>query len=164
MRLSWGRRTAWYLAVATLAVTGLIWLLADRLKSGGDAETWQRVSATVLMVHGGAAMAALVLTGMTFEVHMLRAWRSGRNRGSGSVMAAVTAVLIVTAFGLYYSGSDLVRSWVSLIHWGAGLFMPVMLCVGVSYLMNRDAEKLMARLADAYNASVADANAARTAE
>ena len=84
------------------------------------------------MVHGGAAMAALVLTGMTFEVHMLRAWRSGRNRGSGSVMAAVTAVLIVTAFGLYYSGSDLVRSWVSLIHWGAGLFMPVMLLLHIT--------------------------------
>ena len=44
------------------------------------------------------------------------------------------------------------------------LFMPMLLCLGVAYLMNRDAEKLMAKLAEAYNASLADENAARSAD
>ena len=131
MRLSRGRRYAWYLVVATLVATGLIWLMADALKAGDDAETWQRVSSTALMIHGGAAMAALILIGALFEVHVLRAWRSRRNRGSGSILLTVNIVLILTAFGLYYSGSDVVRAWMSNTHIALGVFMPVMMVLHI---------------------------------
>ena len=127
MLLSPGRRYAWYLVTATLVVTGLVWLVADQLKAGDDAETWQRISATVLMVHGGAAMVALILLGAVFEVHMLRAWRNRRNRVTGSVMSTITVVLILTAFGLYYSGSDVIRSWISNTHIAFGIIMPMMI-------------------------------------
>jgi hypothetical protein len=41
-------------------------------------------------------------------------------------MATFNAVLIVTAFGLYYLGSETVRPWMSWIHIGAGLLLALM--------------------------------------
>ncbi|WGR94703.1 hypothetical protein MTX20_11205 [Bradyrhizobium sp. ISRA435] len=81
----------------------------------------------MLMVHGGVAMLALLLVGALIPVHLLRAWRSRKNRISGSIMAAFNAVLIVTAFGLYYLGSEEVRPWISWIHLTAGFALSLML-------------------------------------
>jgi hypothetical protein len=64
-------------------------------------------------------------------VHIRRAWRSGRNRLTGPIMVAVNAVLIATAFGLYYAGSDTVRPWVSDLHIVVGIVLPVALLVHV---------------------------------
>ena len=73
------------------------------------------------MVHGGTAMVALLLLGALVPAHMMRAWRSRKNRISGSVMATFNAVLIMTAFGLYYLGSETLRPWMSWVHIGAGI-------------------------------------------
>jgi hypothetical protein len=113
-----------YAAFAALFLTGALWLVADWQKDGD--EIWQRIAANMLMVHGGVAMLALMLLGALIPLHLSRAWRMKRNRVSGSVMAAINAVLIVTAFGLYYLGSDVVRPWVSWIHIGAGTFLCLM--------------------------------------
>ncbi len=80
----------------------------------------------MLMVHGGGAMVTLLLLGALIPVHLLRAWRSRKNRVSGSVMAALNAVLIVTAFGLYYLGSETVRPWMSWIHIAAGVSLSLL--------------------------------------
>jgi hypothetical protein len=63
---------------------------------------------------------------------MRRGWRSKRNRLSGTVMATLNVVLIVTAFGLYYLGSDAVRPWTSDVHIAFGLALPVLLLVHVA--------------------------------
>jgi hypothetical protein len=73
----------------------------------------------------------LMLLGALVSLHVRHGWRMRRNRITGSLMAACNAVLILTAFGLYYFGSDTVRSWTSDIHIGAGLFLPVLFCVHV---------------------------------
>ncbi|WP_407122599.1 hypothetical protein [Bradyrhizobium sp. STM 3561] len=105
--------------------------MADWQKDVAGAEIWQQFAATMLMVHGGVAMLALLLLGALIPVHVLRAWRTRKNRVSGLVMAAFNAVLIVTAFGLYYLGSDAVRPWTSWIHLGAGFSLSLMLPVHV---------------------------------
>jgi hypothetical protein len=56
------------------------------------------------MLHGGTAMITLLLLGALIPVHLIRAWRRQKNRVSGSLIATFNAVLIVTAFGLYYLG------------------------------------------------------------
>ena len=71
----------------------------------------------------GAAMATLLLLGALIPLHALRAWRAAQNRISGSVMATFNAVLIVTAFGLYYLGSETLRTWMSWIHIAAGCLL-----------------------------------------
>ncbi|WGR99519.1 hypothetical protein MTX26_01185 [Bradyrhizobium sp. ISRA443] len=127
MRLKRPFRYSIYAAFVVLLLTGAGWLVADWQKNIASDEIWQQAAATMLMVHGGVAMLALLLVGALIPVHLLRAWRSRKNRISGSIMAAFNAVLIVTAFGLYYLGSEEVRPWISWIHLTAGFALSLML-------------------------------------
>ncbi|HZR74887.1 hypothetical protein [Bradyrhizobium sp.] len=121
MRLSLSFRYAIYAAFAVLLLTGCGWLLADWEKDISSDEIWQQSIAYLLMVHGGTAMAALLLIGALVPVHLARAWRARKNRISGSAMATFIAILIGTAFGLYYLGSESLRPWMSWIHIAAGV-------------------------------------------
>lgn len=123
MRLRTSFRYSLYTAFAALVLTGAGWLLADWQKDAAGDELWQQIAANMLMVHGGTAMLTLLLLGALIPVHLRRSWRSGKNLASGSIMAAFNAVLIVTAFGLYYLGSDAVRPWMSWIHLGSGFIL-----------------------------------------
>jgi hypothetical protein len=126
LRLDSWFRFALYGAFALLVLTGAVWLVADQLKDSPEGELWQRVSASMLMVHGGVAMITLLMLGALFPLHMRLGWRSGRNRITGPAMAAFNALLIVTAFGLYYLGSDTLRPWVSDVHIGLGFALPAL--------------------------------------
>ena len=104
-----------------LFLTGAGWLVADWQKDISGDEIWQQAIAYLLMVHGGAAMVTLLLLGALVPLHLRRGWRSRKNRVSGSVMVTFNAVLIMTAFGLYYLGSETLRPWMSWIHIAAGV-------------------------------------------
>ncbi len=114
------------MAFAVLFLTGAGWLVADRQKDISADDIWQQTVAYLLMVHGGAAMITLLLLGALIPVHLRRGWRARRNRVSGSAMAAFNAVLILTAFGLYYLGSETVRPWMSWIHIAAGFSLSLL--------------------------------------
>ncbi|WP_342708685.1 hypothetical protein AAFG13_26450 [Bradyrhizobium sp. B124] len=126
MRLKRSFRYSMYATFGVLLLTGAGWLVADWQKNVAGDEIWQQAAANLLMVHGGVAMLALLTLGALIPVHLLRAWRSRKNRISGSIMAAFNAVLIVTAFGLYYLGSEEVRPWMSWIHLTAGFALSLM--------------------------------------
>jgi hypothetical protein len=134
LRLKPSFRFAIYAAFGVLFLTGAGWLVADWQKDISTDEIWQQSVAYLLMVHGGAAMVTLLLLGALIPVHVMRAWRTRKNRVSGSAMVTFNAVLIVTAFGLYYLGSETVRPWMSWIHIGAGfsvaLWLPVHIFLG----------------------------------
>ena len=125
MRLKTSFRYALYAGFAALFLTGAIWLLADRKKD--EDEIWQQVAANMLMLHGGVAMLTLMALGALIPLHFLRAWHARKNLVSGSVMAAFNVLLIGTAFGLYYLGSEAVRPWMSWIHIAAGVCVSAML-------------------------------------
>jgi hypothetical protein len=124
-------RFAIYAAFSILFITGVGWLVSDQMKDAASGESWQATAAYMLMVHGGAAMATLMLLGALVPLHVRHGWRMRRNRITGTLMAACNAALILTAFGLYYFGSDTLRSWTSGVHIGAGLFVPVLFCIHV---------------------------------
>jgi hypothetical protein len=119
-----------YTIFATLALTGVIWLCADVLKDP-EGEIWQMIAADMLMLHGMTAMIALVLTGAMIPLHIQRSWRAGKNRASGVVMIGTNAVLVATAWGLYYAGSDLLRTFVADVHIAVGLALPALAIVHV---------------------------------
>jgi hypothetical protein len=121
LRLKSSFRRSIYAAFAVLFLTGAVWLVADWQKDISPDEIWQQTAATMLMVHGGAAMVTLLLLGALIPLHLLRSWRAAKNRVSGSMMVTFNAVLIVTAFGLYYLGSEALRPWISWIHIAAGV-------------------------------------------
>ena len=83
------------------------------------------------MIHGGAAMVALVLLGALIPVHVLRGWRSRRNRLAGAAMVIANVLFVATAFGLYYAGSDTWRPWISDVHIAVGLVLPVLIVIHV---------------------------------
>lgn len=124
-------RLSIYLAVAVLFASGAAWLIADQMKGSSETEFWQEAPAYCLMVHGGAAMLILMLLGALFPLHIGRAWRAKKNRLTGSVMVACNAALILTAFGLYYVGSEIIRPWASDIHIAFGLALPLLLLLHV---------------------------------
>jgi hypothetical protein len=125
-------RFALYAAFSVLFVTGIGWLLADRMKDSPSAgEAWQTAVAYLLMLHGGAAMVALMLLGALVPLHARPGWRSAKNRLTAIAMVAFNATLIVTSFGLYYAGSETIRPWMSDIHVALGLSLPVLLVVHV---------------------------------
>ena len=125
LRLEPALRFWTYAIFATLAATGVIWLVADMLKNADD-EMWQMIAADMLMLHGMMAMIALVLIGAMIPLHLQRSWRAGKNRVSGTVMIGANAVLVATAWGLYYAGSDLLRTFVADIHIAVGLALPAL--------------------------------------
>jgi hypothetical protein len=119
-------------AFFVLFMTGVGWLLADKMKEDpGTGEAWQMTSAYLLMIHGGAAMAALMMLGALVPLHMQRGWRSRRNQLTGMAMLTCNAALICTSFGLYYAGSEALRPWISDIHIGIGLCLPVLFLVHI---------------------------------
>ena len=117
--------------VSVLFVSGALWLLTDRLKHTAAGEMWSRMSASLLMLHGAAAMLMLVLFGSLMPFHVRVGWRRKRNRITGTVMLATNAALIVTAFGVYYAGAESARDWASDLHIGVGLALPVLLAVHI---------------------------------
>jgi len=127
LRLNRSFRYLVYAAFAVLLLSGAGWFAADWQKGSPGDDIWQQFAANMLMVHGGAAMLALLALGALIPMHLLRGWRAGRNRISGSFVAGFNAVLIATAFGLYYLGSEIVRPWMSWIHIAARLALCAML-------------------------------------
>jgi hypothetical protein len=126
-RFRWGL----YAIFAVLFVTGAVWLIADSQRDDANGEFWQAVSAALLMIHGGGAMVVLILLGALIPIHIRRAWLSRKNRLTGIVMAAANVLLVVTAFGLYYAGSDGLRAWTSDAHIAVGLAFPIVIFVHV---------------------------------
>ena len=120
-------RIALYAVVATLFATGAAWLAIDAIRDPLAEGPGGRVASTLLMIHGAAAMALLILFGALFALHIQPAWRCRKNRISGGIAVGLNAVLIITAFGLYYIGSEMLRAWISDLHIGLGLGLPLLL-------------------------------------
>jgi hypothetical protein len=129
MRLKSAFRFALYGIFTLLFVSGVVWLLADRMKNNMDAdsEMWQQAATFLLTLHGGAAMVTLMLLGALGPMHVQRAWRAGSNRATGVASIALYGLLIATAFGLYYLGSEAVRPWISYVHIAFGLAVPAVI-------------------------------------
>jgi Na+-translocating ferredoxin:NAD+ oxidoreductase RnfE subunit len=130
MRLKSAFRVALYGTFALLFVSGVVWLLADKMKYDAEADTemWQQASSFLLTLHGGAAMVTLMLLGALGPMHVQRA-RTNRTTGIASI--TLYGLLIATAFGLYYLGSEAVRPWISYLHIAFGLAVPAVIVAHV---------------------------------
>jgi cytochrome b subunit of formate dehydrogenase len=123
LRLESGLRWSIYAVVAALLATGVAWWLLDKGPSV--------VRLYLIAAHGLAAMVFLLALGATFTLHVREGWRRRLNRASGTVVLAIAGVLILSAFGLYYIGSEALRDWASDLHIAVGLALPVLLAVHV---------------------------------
>ncbi len=129
IRLPLWQETTLLAVLAGLVASGVIWLVYHHLVPARADMGTHPAEAWSLRLHGGLAMAVLVLVGMLLASHVLPAWRRRLNRGSGGLMLGTMAVLTVTGYLLYYAGSPPLRDAVSVLHWGLGLAVPVLLAL-----------------------------------
>ena len=130
-----------------LALTGALWLVGHFFLAHADEFGASRhpLEGWALTAHGAAAMAFLVVIGTLLPVHARRAWHAGLNHRSGLTMLGAAAFLVLTGYGLYYAGSELLRPWLSLGHWIVGLSAVPALWLH-AILGRRAAARLKARL------------------
>lgn len=117
----WHRRLT-YLGLLIVAVTGIAWTVShDALEAGPNAfERW------MLMVHGGASFAAMMIFGSVLPQHVRIAWRLRRNRLIGALVLTALAVLVLTAYALYYGNEEL-RPFVKWSHVGIGVLAALLM-------------------------------------
>jgi len=119
-----------YAVLALVFLSGVAWAYWNYfVASPGDFQ--MTAKAWAMKVHGGAAMAVLVLIGMLLNVHVRFAWRAGRNQINGSVFLSALAILTISGYGLYYAGGERLRAWTSWIHLAVGLVLPVLLLIHI---------------------------------
>jgi cation transport ATPase len=116
-------------------VTGILWpyfhyfavVKGDFGDEANPAEPW------ILKVHGAAAMAFLIILGTLLPKHVYLAWRAKQNRRSGVGLLIIFGILVLTGYGLYYSGNETLRKYVSWIHLGVGVASPLVIVAHIAY-------------------------------
>jgi hypothetical protein len=125
LRLERGLRWSIYTIVTALFATGVAWWVLD------EGPSMARLY--LIAAHGLAAMAFLVALGAILVGHVREGWRRRLNRASGTLVLTIAGLLILTAFGLYYVGSDALRSLASTLHIFVGFAWPLMLATHIVF-------------------------------
>ena len=113
--------------------SGVLWLLFHYfLTTDGEyGPTPHALEKWWLSLHGLTAFAALYAAGTVLQAHALRAWRLNKNRRSGVGMKSALAWLTATGYALYYFADPEAWPWLPLLHWVAGLGMPLLLMLHI---------------------------------
>ena len=118
------RRYSLYGVSLAVWLTGAVWLIFHYFVKQVDnfgfeaphpAEKWS------LIVHAGFSFYVLWWFGMLWPNHIKKSWKTHVRRGTGGTLFGFAAWLTLTGYALYYLGSDVWRSWVSVLHWAVGL-------------------------------------------
>ncbi len=129
IRLGPRHKKSLYAGFALLWLSGALWLAFHYFlrTEGAFGPEAHPLEAWWLRLHGLMAMAALVLAGSLAPNHIRLAWNRRRNHRSGLPMLALTVWLAGTGYALYYFPSDDNAAWLPLLHWIAGLALPLLL-------------------------------------
>ena len=105
-------------ALIALVVSGLLWLLVHYALGAGRDEVglphWSE--AWLMRLHGLAGFAVLVAVGAFLPVHVPRGWRMRQERGFEVAMLGLLAVVVITAYALYYFAPDTIRPSLGWLH------------------------------------------------
>lgn len=144
VRFGSARLRAFYVIGAGVWLSGGLWLCFHYflVKPGEFGPQSNPLEPWWLKLHGAFAFAATWFFGLLWGTRITVAWPSGRRRSSGSVLAGIILLLIVSGYLLYYVGDDTARSIVSIGHWGIGLVCPAL------YWAHRMRRKINARQMD----------------
>ena len=119
-----------YLGFGLLFVTGIAWLMLDRwVRIDGEFGPEHHPAEHIMLIaHGVAAYALLIVAGALIPVHIKVGWSIGRNLKSGIAIGTALVALSITALGLYYLSSEVLRGFASIAHWLVGIAaFPVLL-------------------------------------
>jgi hypothetical protein len=118
------QRRLLYSTIAVLLASGAYWALIHY------AGVRSYLGESLLMkIHGAAAMVALAVIGSLLAFHVPSGWAERRSRPSGGVMLAISALLTLTGYLLYYAGAETARDIASYVHLTLGLALPIVLAL-----------------------------------
>jgi hypothetical protein len=102
------QRTAVYVIVGALWISGCAWLYLDQFAAqrGPFGNTPHPLQPPLLLIHGVTAIASLYLFGWISARHILRWWAGDLRRLSGGALASIIALLTATGFALFFISSD----------------------------------------------------------
>lgn len=105
-----------------LFVSGLVWIVYDLLSYASTNQTFnsQRMPTSIIKLHGAFAMLFMLLLGSVWE-HIRAGWRMPVLRRSGIILLIVFAVLILSAWMLYYVGDDSWQNMSRIVHSAFGI-------------------------------------------
>jgi hypothetical protein len=97
-------RIALYIVMGALWLTGCWWLFLDQFiaQRGPFGAIPHPLEPPLLLLHGICSIATMYLLGWITARHVLRWWTSGMRRLSGSMLAAIFAVLVLSGFALFF--------------------------------------------------------------
>lgn len=134
-----------YSVFSLLWLSGALWLLFHYfMRVPGEfgitphpAEIWW------LRLHGMMVFAVLIALGSVLSNHARRAWQLKKNRFSGLLIKVLLLWLAITGYALYYFASESNENWLPVLHWGAGISVPLMLASHIR--MGRKRGNVLAR-------------------
>ncbi|MBL8023819.1 MAG: hypothetical protein JNK54_06000 [Elusimicrobia bacterium] len=124
-RLPLWQRVGLLSAVGGVWVTGVLWFWARyfgrREGPFGLESHWGEFSARA--AHGFTALLFLVAVGSLVPFHFRTGWETGTKRLSSLSLALVTVILVLTGWGLYYAGGEVLRRTLSTTHNALGFLV-----------------------------------------
>lgn len=115
---------AWvYTSAAACFASGAIWLLLHYFTrhEGPFGPEPHPLEHPVLVAHGCIAALSIWCIGLIFVIHIKRGWQKNLNRTTGTIIAVMALVLLLTGMGLYYLGDENLRVSTATAHWIVGL-------------------------------------------
>jgi hypothetical protein len=121
------QRSAIYLILGVLWLSGCLWLLLDQFFArpgpfGPTPHPWQP---PLLLLHGVVAIAGMYLLGWVSARHVVRWWPGRLRRGSGATLATFLVLLAVSGFALFFVSEDRWQRVAALSHDGLGVGVTV---------------------------------------
>ena len=134
IRLGHQHKRILYAVFLLLWASGALWLAFHYfLRVPGEfGEVAHPLEKWWLRLHGLMAFAMLVAIGSVLPIHARRAWQLKKNRRTGLAIKGVLLWMALTGYALYYFASDANEAWLPLLHWIAGLSLPLVLLLHIS--------------------------------
>ncbi|MBL4781129.1 MAG: hypothetical protein JKX92_02700 [Porticoccaceae bacterium] len=99
------------------------WFVVDG-DFGPQQHPWQY---TALQIHGGAAFLMMITFGFVLGAHVQYAWKPQGKNIFGIALITLSAILMMTAYLLYYIAADEFRELLGYVHLAVGFFLPLAL-------------------------------------
>lgn len=128
------RHRAWVYGVLVLLFSsGFVWWMADEAQEESRSPVaWAETAKPWLMrVHVAAAFAFLVVLGTLLPSHADRAWAGRVNRASGLFLGTVFGLQALTAYGLRFFPTEVLKDPAGTLHVSLGLLLPLFIGVHV---------------------------------
>lgn len=127
------KKQAMYVCLLVLLISGILWLIFNNfVRIDGDfGPQHHPVEPWFLKIHSIAMFGYVFILGTLWPIHMKLGLKmeNKKNKITGLILLITSIILVITGYGLFYVGSDLFRSIISITHWIIGIGLGVVFLI-----------------------------------